>query len=198
MTGRDQDQPDRLALSIVMPTIAEEFALDPTTQRLLLSAFFWTYAALQVPGGWLIDRFGPRALVAGATVGWGFFQAIASVATGGISLAVSRIGLGVAEAPLFPAGAKLNSTWLRSQERGRGAMFVDCGAPLTTDTKMIARVGRAYRARAVRFGPVASEAAGVPAKAVTVGISPTSPGKIINTDSRIDHNKSRVVATRRQ
>jgi hypothetical protein len=51
MTGRDQDQPDRLALSIVMPTIAEEFALHPTTQRLLLSAFFWTYAALQVPGG---------------------------------------------------------------------------------------------------------------------------------------------------
>jgi hypothetical protein len=73
-------------------------------------------------------------------------------------------------------------------------MFVDCGAPLTTGTKMIARIGRAYRARAVRFGPVASEAAGVPAKAMTVGISPTSPGKIINTDSRIDHNKSRMAS----
>jgi MFS transporter, ACS family, D-galactonate transporter len=121
---------DRVTLSVAMPTIAREFALEPATQGLLLSAFFWTYAVLQVPGGWLIDRFGPRTLITTATVGWGFFQAIASVATGGMSLAVSRIGLGVAEAPLFPAGAKLNSIWLRPQERGRGAVLVDCGAPL--------------------------------------------------------------------
>lgn len=121
---------DRVTLSIAMPTIAKEFAMEPAMQGLALSAFFWSYALLQVPGGWLIDRWGPRALITGATVGWGFFQAVAGVATGAISLLISRVGLGAAEAPLFPAGAKLNATWLSSKERGRGAVLVDCGAPL--------------------------------------------------------------------
>ena len=121
---------DRVTLSIAMPTISKEFSLEPAMQGLVLSAFFWSYALLQVPGGWLIDRFGPRALITGATLGWGFFQAIAGGATGGLTLLISRIGLGAAEAPLFPAGAKLNSIWLSSKERGRGAVLVDSGAPL--------------------------------------------------------------------
>jgi MFS transporter, ACS family, D-galactonate transporter len=121
---------DRVTLSIAMPTISKEFSLKPAIQGVLLSAFFWSYALLQVPGGWLIDRFGPRALITGATVGWGFFQAIAGLATGGTTLLISRVGLGAAEAPLFPAGAKLNSLWLSPKERGRGAALVDSGAPL--------------------------------------------------------------------
>jgi len=121
---------DRVTLSIAMPTIAKEFALEPAFQGLILSAFFWSYALLQIPGGWLIDRFGPRALITGAAVGWGFFQAIAGIATGGVTLLLSRVGLGAAEAPLFPAGAKLNSLWLSPRERARGAVLVDSGAPL--------------------------------------------------------------------
>jgi MFS transporter, ACS family, D-galactonate transporter len=121
---------DRVTLSIAMPTISKEFSLEPAIQGLVLSAFFWSYALLQIPGGWLIDRFGPRALITGATIGWGSFQAIAGLATGGVTLLISRVGLGAAEAPLFPAGAKLNSLWLSPKERGRGAVLVDSGAPL--------------------------------------------------------------------
>lgn len=121
---------DRVTIAIAMPTISKEFSLEPAMQGLVLSAFFWSYALLQIPGGWLIDRLGPRALITGATLGWGFFQAIAGMATGGLSLLISRIGLGAAEAPLFPAGAKLNSSWLSPRERGRGAVLVDSGAPL--------------------------------------------------------------------
>jgi MFS transporter, ACS family, D-galactonate transporter len=121
---------DRVTIAIAMPTISKEFSLEPAMQGLILSAFFWSYAVLQIPAGWLIDRLGPRALITGATLGWGFFQAIAGMATGGVSLLISRIGLGAAEAPLFPAGAKLNSNWLSPRERGRGAVLVDSGAPL--------------------------------------------------------------------
>src|SRR5499427_8109428 len=70
---------DRASLSVAMPLIAKEFDIGPATQGLLLSAFFWTYAFMQIPGGMLADRYGPRAVIAGATVGWGFFQAIAAV-----------------------------------------------------------------------------------------------------------------------
>lgn len=121
---------DRPTLSIAMPAIAREFDLSNTMQAVILSALFWSYALLQVPGGWLIDRFGPRKLIAGATVFWGVFQSLAALATGGTTLLLTRIGLGAAEAPLFPAGAKLSANWLSPDERGRGAVLMDSGAPL--------------------------------------------------------------------
>lgn len=121
---------DRISLSIAMPTIAKEFELSPTSQGLILSSFFWAYALLQIPGGWLIDKYGPRKIVTGSTVLWGIFQTLAAFSTGGISLLLTRFMLGAAEAPLFPSGGKLNASWLSSQERGRGAVIMDCGGPL--------------------------------------------------------------------
>lgn len=121
---------DRISLSIAMPTIAKEFNLSPETQGIILSSFFWAYALLQIPGGWLIDKYGPRKIITGSTVLWGVFQTLAAFATGGISLLLTRFMLGAAEAPLFPAGGKLNATWLSSKERGRGAVIMDCGGPL--------------------------------------------------------------------
>jgi len=44
---------DRISLSVGMPLIVKEFDLDPRLQGVLLSCFFWTYAAFQIPGGWL-------------------------------------------------------------------------------------------------------------------------------------------------
>ena len=121
---------DRVSLSIAMPTIAREFQLTPAIQGLILSSFFWAYALLQIPGGWLIDRYGPRRVIGWSTGLWGVFQTVAAFATGGLSLIFARVALGAAEAPLFPAGGKLNSLWLASSERGRGAVLMDCGGPL--------------------------------------------------------------------
>lgn len=121
---------DRVSLSIAMPTIAHEFQLTPAIQGLILSSFFWAYALLQIPGGWLIDRYGPRRVIGWSTGLWGVFQTLAAFATGGLSLIFARVALGAAEAPLFPAGGKLNSLWLASSERGRGAVLMDCGGPL--------------------------------------------------------------------
>jgi MFS transporter, ACS family, D-galactonate transporter len=121
---------DRISLSIAMPTIAREFALSPGMQGLILSSFFWSYALLQIPGGWLIDRFGPRRVVACATLLWGIFQTLLGAASGGLSMLLLRVGLGGAEAPLFPAGSKLNALWLSRHERARGAVLMDAGSPL--------------------------------------------------------------------
>jgi len=121
---------DRVSLSIAMPVIAGEFDLSPSMQGLILSSFFWAYALLQIPGGWMIDRYGPRRVIGWSTGLWGTFQTLAAFATGGLSLIFARIALGAAEAPLFPAGGKLNSLWLGSGERSRGAVLMDCGGPL--------------------------------------------------------------------
>jgi ACS family D-galactonate transporter-like MFS transporter len=111
-----------------MPTIAREFGLTPAMQGVILSAFFWSYAALQVPGGWIIDRAGPSRVITGATLGWGIFQTLAMFATNGVFLLLTRLGLGAAEAPLFPAGGKLVALWMARDERGRGAVMMDSGS----------------------------------------------------------------------
>jgi ACS family D-galactonate transporter-like MFS transporter len=69
-------------------------------------------------------------VIAGATLGWGFFQAIAAVCTGWVGLLFTRLGLGATEAPIYPAGGKLNGIWMTQNERGRGATLLDGGAPL--------------------------------------------------------------------
>src|SRR6516164_3145110 len=121
---------DRASLSVAMPLISKEFNIDPATQGLLLSSFFWTYAFMQVPGGMLADRYKPRIVIALATMFWGAFQAIAAAATSWSLLLLTRLGLGASEAPIYPAGGKLNAIWMTQTERGRGATLLDGGAPL--------------------------------------------------------------------
>lgn len=120
---------DRAALSISMPFISDEFDLTPEIQGWLLGSFFWTYLIFQIPGGWLLDRFGPRKIVGWAGALWGGFQLLGGLATNGIFLTGTRLGLGATEAPVFPAAAKLNSKWLPSKERARGATFIDAAGP---------------------------------------------------------------------
>ncbi|AGW88431.1 MFS transporter [Cupriavidus necator] len=121
---------DRASLSVAMPLIAKEFDLSPTMQGLILSSFFWTYALMQVPGGMLADKYKPRIVIATATVFWGIAQAVAAFTTNATSLLLTRLGLGAAEAPIYPAGGKLNAIWMTQNERGRGATLLDGGAPL--------------------------------------------------------------------
>lgn len=121
---------DRASLSVALPIISGEFHLKPAMEGVLLSSFFWTYAAMQIPSGLLVDRFKARNIVGIATVAWGACQAVAAVCFTWVPLLLTRLGLGVAEAPIMPAGAKLAGTWLTPSERGRGATLLDGGAPL--------------------------------------------------------------------
>src|ERR1700721_2586207 len=97
---------DRASLSVAMPLISKEFSIDPAWQGLILSSFFWTYAFMQGPGGMLAVRFNPRIVIALSTIGWGFFQTIAAVLTTWPMLLLTRLGLGMTEAPIYPAGGK--------------------------------------------------------------------------------------------
>src|SRR6516225_4635376 len=121
---------DRTSLSVAMPLIGKELGLDPAMQGLILSSFFWTYAFMQVPSGVLVDVYKPRIVIALSTVGWGFFQTVAAVSTNWVMLLLTRLGLGATEAPIYPAGGKLNAIWMTPNERARGATLLSGGAPL--------------------------------------------------------------------
>jgi ACS family D-galactonate transporter-like MFS transporter len=87
---------------------------------------------MQIPGGMLADRFLPRSVIAGATIGWGAFAALAAASVGWVTMLLTRLGLGLAEGPIYPAGAKLIGLWMTPTERGRAAALLDGGAPLGT------------------------------------------------------------------
>ncbi|WP_327672538.1 MULTISPECIES: MFS transporter [unclassified Streptomyces] len=121
---------DRGSVSVALPLITKDLHLSKEVTGFVLSAFFWTYALMQIPGGRLIDRFGPRRMAGGATIGWGVATAATAAATGVGSLLAARLALGAVEAPVMPAGGKLSAHWLPAKERGRGAVLMDGGAPL--------------------------------------------------------------------
>lgn len=124
---------DRTSLSIAMPHITNEFGItDTRVVGVIHSAFFWAYALMQIPSGVIADKFKARNIIALATILWGACQAIAALCHSIFTLSISRLGLGITESPIMPAGAKLMGTWLTPTERGRGSMLLDGGAPLGT------------------------------------------------------------------
>lgn len=120
---------DRIALSVGMPLIAQDFSLSGKMQGLILSAFFWAYCLCQIPGGKAADRWGGRTVIGVATVIWGAFQCLSAIAVNGVFLLLTRVGLGAFEAPFMPSASKLTASWLPSRERGRGITLIDSGAP---------------------------------------------------------------------
>lgn len=123
---------DRAVLSIAMPAIQKDLNLDPAIVGVILSSFFWGYALMQIPSGFLLDRVNPSKVVLGSAVGWGIAQTLTGFVNSAGSLMFFRVLLGVTEAPIMPAGAKLQGIWLPSKERARGATIIDSGAPLGT------------------------------------------------------------------
>jgi ACS family D-galactonate transporter-like MFS transporter len=123
---------DRAVLSIAMPEISKDLNFDPAVVGLILSSFFWGYALMQIPSGWLADRYRPDKVVIGAAFAWGIVQTLTGFVSSSKVLIFLRVLLGITEAPVYPGGAKLQSVWLTSSERGRGATILDSGAPLGT------------------------------------------------------------------
>ncbi|MGE1062452.1 MFS transporter [Megasphaera paucivorans] len=122
---------DRAVLSICMPDIQSDLSLDPAIVGLVLSAFFWGYAAMQIPVGWLLDKFHADKLIICSGILWGIFQIITGAFAASAKMFMAlRVMLGISEAPIYPGGTKMQSIWLTSKERGRGSALMDTGAAL--------------------------------------------------------------------
>jgi ACS family D-galactonate transporter-like MFS transporter len=94
---------DRGNLSITAVPLMREFHMSPAAMGTLLSAFFWTYAFLQIPAGYLVDRFGLKWIYAGAFLLWSAASAAIGFAGGFRQILLLRALLGVGEAVAPPA-----------------------------------------------------------------------------------------------
>jgi MFS transporter, ACS family, D-galactonate transporter len=118
---------DRANLSIAMPAIAGEMDLSKAHQGLLLSAFGWTYAALQLPGGWLVDRVPPRLLYPGCLFLWSVATMLMGIIGGFVALIALRLLVGVFEAPAYPINNRVATAWFPERERASVIGFYTSG-----------------------------------------------------------------------
>src|SRR4029078_2830457 len=119
---------DRSAISVSLPFMTQDFSLTPTEKGLILSAFSWSYALMQIPGGRLIDRFGERVMFAASLLVCPLFPAATAGVSSFAALLGLRLGLGVGEAGAYPAAAKTVSQWFPLRLRGRATSVYDSGA----------------------------------------------------------------------
>ena len=119
---------DRSAISVSLPFMTQDFHLTPTEKGLILSAFSWSYALMQIPAGRLIDRFGERVMFGASVLVWSLFTAATAGVSSFAALLGLRLGLGVGEAGAYPAAAKTVSQWFPLRLRGRATSVYDSGA----------------------------------------------------------------------
>ena len=116
---------DRATLSVTGAAMRAEFGFDAIRMGYIFSAFSWAYVLSQVPAGWLLDRFGARRVYAASIFLWSLFTLLqsaigllGSAAAAVTALFVLRFMMGAAEAPAFPANAKVVASWFPTKERG--------------------------------------------------------------------------------
>ncbi|HHD7473812.1 TPA: MFS transporter [Klebsiella oxytoca] len=118
---------DRVALSIVGSDLIKEMNLDVATLGRIFSAFGIAYMLMQIPGGYLLDRYGSIKIYAYSLFFWSLFTLLhgfvffAPAMYIVISLALLQFFLGVAEAPAFPANTRIVATWFPTKERATAA-----------------------------------------------------------------------------
>lgn len=108
---------DRSNISVAASAISRDLELSPVQLGLIFSAFGWTYAALQIPGGLLVDRVKPRILYALCLVSWSVVTLLQGVVNGFSSLFGLRLATGAFEAPSYPINNRIVTNWFPDQER---------------------------------------------------------------------------------
>ncbi|MEJ5073345.1 MFS transporter [Enterobacter ludwigii] len=115
---------DRATLSIAGTEVAKELQLSAVSMGYIFSAFGWAYLLMQIPGGWLLDKFGSKKVYSYSLFFWSLFTfmqgfvGVFPIAWAGISMFFMRFMLGFSEAPSFPANARIVAAWFPTKERG--------------------------------------------------------------------------------
>jgi MFS family permease len=149
---------DRACISQAAPMIARDLHFNTIQMGYIFSAFGLTYAAMEIPSGWLIDRFGPRLVLTRVVLCWSFFTAATGLAWNFFSMLTARLLFGAGEAGCFPGLAKTFSNWLPPEERARAegwkaasARWGGAAAPLLV-VSLYASLG--WRVTFVIFGAI--------------------------------------------
>jgi len=131
---------DRATLSIAGPALSKKLGIDTVTMGYVFSAFGWSYVLAQLPGGWLLDRFGSKKVYFFSILLWSLFTTtqgaiglLASTASSAVvALFAMRLLVGAAEAPSFPANGRIVAAWFPANERGTASAIFNAAQYFAT------------------------------------------------------------------
>lgn len=118
---------DRSNLSVAAATLSKDLQLSTVEMGLIFSAFGWTYAILQIPGGLIADRFNPRVLYAFCLITWSVATLAQGFVRGFASLFGLRLATGAFEAPSYPINNRIVTSWFPNHERASAIALYVCG-----------------------------------------------------------------------
>jgi MFS transporter, ACS family, D-galactonate transporter len=118
---------DRSVMGVAKPDLVAELQISPEVMGLIFSAFSWTYALAQIPGGLVLDKLGSRLTYALSLGLWSLATMVHGMMSSVAGLVGARLALGLAEAPCFPANSRILSTWFPQQERARANSVYSVG-----------------------------------------------------------------------
>jgi MFS family permease len=121
---------DRINMSLAGHSIAQDFGLSPVALGYLFSSFLWAYVLMMLPGGRMIDSFGPHRVAAICATIWSTAQILSGTAIGFVTMLLTRLGLGVGEAPVSPISYRSVRDWGPYTEHGRAIGFIQAGTLL--------------------------------------------------------------------
>ena len=118
---------DRSNISITAPAMRKELGFDTVQMGWILSAFGWTYAFGQMPGGWLVDRIRPRYFYPAILILWSLATACLGIVGSFIGLFLIRLLIGALEAPSYMINNQVVTSWFPDRERGGAIGFYISG-----------------------------------------------------------------------
>ena len=116
---------DRVAISAAKNDMAAELGISDLMFGWVFGMFALGYALVQIPAGWLADRYGPRLFLCSMVVLWSLFTGATGLVYGVASLLLIRFLFGMAEAGAYPGASRAFYPWLPRSERGfaQGILF---------------------------------------------------------------------------
>nr|WP_242540299.1 MFS transporter [Trinickia mobilis] len=109
---------DRVNIAVAGPLIRHEMGLTSVELGLVFSAFAYPYAVMQIVGGWLSDKFGPKLVLTVLSVIWGAATFATGFAGSVTMLVALRFALGIGEGGAFPTATRAFTYWMPVAERG--------------------------------------------------------------------------------
>ena len=121
---------DRGNLSIAAPMLKDELGISASQLGILLSAFFWTYAGMQLFSGWLVDRWNVNWVFAGGFLVWSAATAATGMVHAFAALFVLRLLLGWGESVAYPSYSKILALNFSEEHRGLANAVIASGLML--------------------------------------------------------------------
>ncbi len=115
---------DRANISIAAPVMIRELGWNEAQFGVIFSAFLWGYMTIQLPGGYLTDRFGGR-LIPWLCLGWSMATLLTPLGAAAFPLMLAlRYLVGGFEAPIVPAMSAANAAWVPRHELARAQTVI--------------------------------------------------------------------------